>query len=126
MAMRLPGGLGNLDFGQWTYGLFAAFIGGGAGAFSSGLGSILVDPADFNPSTDKFWKLIFTTFVVGGIIPFFAYLHQKPLPDIKTVEKTTQITTPATMDTPKVVETIRETHQEPLSNAAAPGPSKDA
>ncbi len=112
--MKLPMGMGTLDWGQWAYGLIAAFIGGGAGAFASGLGSIIVDPVDFNPSSDKFWKLIITTFVIAGLAPFFAFLHQKPLPEIKTVEKTIQTTTPATPDSPKIVETVKETHLEAI------------
>jgi hypothetical protein len=111
---KLPMVLGALDWGQWAYGLIAAFIGGGAGAFASGLGSIIVDPTDFNPSTDKFWKLIITTFVLAGLVPFFAFLHQKPLPDVRTVEKTVQTTIQATADSPKVVETVKETHTESL------------
>jgi hypothetical protein len=117
--MELPAGLGRLDFGQWAYGLVAAFIGGGSGAFSGGLASILVDPADFNIFTSKFWVLVMTTFFISGLVPFFAYLHQQPLPpEIKTVEKTTQITTPATADSPKIVETVKETHVEPVEPIA--------
>lgn len=120
--MKLPGGLGELDWGQWAYGLAAAFIGGGAGAFAAGLGSIVTDPTDFNPSTPKFWKLIITTFVLAGLVPFFAFLHQKPLPDVKTVEKTVQTTIPATAESPKIVETIKETHVEALGNIVAQEP----
>ena len=80
----------QLDFGQWAKGLLAAFIGGGSGAFSAGLSSMVVDPLDFNIYTAQFWKLIFGTFVISGLVPFFAYLHQNPVPDTKEVEKTTK------------------------------------
>jgi len=110
--LRLPANLGSLDFGQWAYGLLAAFIGGGAGAFSGGLAAILVDPQDFNIYTSKFWALVSTTFVISGLTPFFAYLHNKPLPDIKTVVKTVE-TTETAKKPPIVVTTVQETSVEP-------------
>jgi hypothetical protein len=120
--MQLPLGLGKLDFAQWGYGLLAAFIGGGAGAFSGGLASIIVDPQDFNIFTQKFWALVLTTFFISGLTPFFAYLHQQPLPpELKTVERTTQTTIPATSESPKVVETIKETHVEQMTNIPTQG-----
>lgn len=113
--MTLPGKMGELDFGNWVMGLWAAFIGGGAGAFSAGLATIVVDPHDFNIYSVRFWKVVGGTFIISGLGPFFAYLHTKPLPDVKQIEKTVQITTPATATTPKVVETVTEKHSEPIS-----------
>lgn len=109
--MKLPGTLGDLDFGQWAIGLAAAFIGGGAGAFSSGLASILVDPGDFNIYSPKFYKLVSTAFVISGLTPFFALLHQKPLPDVKRVVKTVE-TTETEKKAPVVVTTVQETSIE--------------
>lgn len=105
---------GNLDFSDWVRGLVAAFIGGGAGAFSAGLSAIIVDQHDFNIYTTKFWQLVFGTFVIGGLVPFFAYLHQKPVPDVKKITNITQTTTVGD-NPPKVVETVKETHVEPLN-----------
>lgn len=113
--MQLPGKMGQLDFSNWVMGLWAAFIGGGAGAFSAGLATIVVDPRDFNIYTAKFWQVVFGTFVISGLGPFFAYLHTKPLPDVKQIEKTVQTTTPATATSPKIVETITEKTVEPIS-----------
>jgi len=104
---------GNLNWDDWAKGLVAAFIGGGAGAFSAGLSAIIVDHNDFNIYTLKFWQLVFGTFVIGGLVPFFAYLHQKPIPDVKQVTTTVQTTTVGAA-TPKVVETVKETHVEPI------------
>lgn len=104
---------GNLDFGDWAKGLIAAFIGGGAGAFSAGLSAIIVDQHDFNIYTSKFWQLVFGTFVIGGLVPFFAYLHQKPVPDVKQVTSTVKTVTQADKPT-RVIETTEETHVEPL------------
>ncbi len=107
-------GGGTLDFGNWVKGLIAAFIGGGASAFSAGLSSMVVDPHDFTIYSAKFWKLIFGTFVISGLVPFFAYLHNKPVPDTKEVEHTVKTITPATADTPKTIETTTEKHIEPI------------
>lgn len=104
---------GELDFGDWAKGLIAAFIGGGAGAFSAGLSAIIVDAHDFNIYTTRFWQLVLGTFIIGGLVPFFAYLHQKPVPDLKNVTNIKQTTTIG--DGPsKVVELSKETHQEPI------------
>jgi len=111
--MQLPGKMGDLDFGNWVMGLGAAFIGGGAGAFSAGLATIIVDPHDFNIYTLKFWQVVLGTFVISGLGPFFAFLHTKPLPDIKQVTTTTQTITTGNSP-PKVIETLKETHTEPL------------
>jgi|SRR5689334_1953072 len=103
------GRLLNLDWDQWVYGLFAAFIGGGSGALSGGLGTIVVDPNDFNIQHPALLlKVMFWTFIFSGLPPFFAYLHQKPLPAVKTV--TTVETTEKRKDPPAViVTTVEET-----------------
>jgi len=106
-------GGGTLDFGQWFKGLIAAFIGGGASAFSAGLSSMVVDPHDFTIYSAKFWKLIFGTFVISGLVPFFAYLHSKPVPDTKEVTNIKRTTTVGD-EPPIVVEQRKETHTEPL------------
>ncbi len=113
--MQLPGKMGELDFSNWVMGLGAAFIGGGAGAFSAGLATIVVDPRDFNIYTPKFWQVVFGTFVISGLGPFFAFLHTKPLPDVKQVTTMTQTVIPSGIgDGGKVIETVKETHTEPI------------
>lgn len=104
-------GGGSLDFGQWFKGLIAAFIGGGASAFSAGISSMVVDPHDFTIYSSKFWKLIFGTFVISGLVPFFAYLHSKPVPDSKEVTDIKRTTTigdepPTVVDLHKEVKTV--------------------
>lgn len=107
-------GGGTLDFTKWVKGLFAAFIGGGASAFSAGISSMVVDPHDFTIYSAKFWKLIFGTFVISGLVPFFAYLHSNPVPDTKEVTNIKQTTTVGD-NPPKVVETTKEVHSEPIT-----------
>lgn len=108
-------GGGTLDFSNWVKGLVAAFIGGGSGAFSAGLSSMAVDPHDFNVYSPKFWKLVFGTFVISGLVPFFAYLHSNPIPETKEVTNIKQTTTIGD-NPPKVVETVKETHTEPIDS----------
>ena len=107
-------GGGTLDFGQWFKGLVAAFIGGGASAFSAGLSSMVVDPHDFTIYSAKFWKLILGTFVISGLVPFFAYLHSKPVPDTKEVTNIKKTTTVGD-EPPTVVDLHKETHTEPIT-----------
>ena len=102
---------GQLDFGNWARGLLAAFIGGGSGAFSAGLSTMAVDPSHFNIYTSDFWKVILGTFVISGLVPFFAYLHQQPLPDTKDVEHTVKTVKQGSAP-PVVIETTKETSTE--------------
>ena len=100
-----------MNWSDWARGLVAAFVGGGSGAFSAGLSSMVVDPHDFTIYSAKFWKLVLGTFVISGLTPFFAYLHQKPIPDTKDVEHTVKTIT--TDNKPSVViETTKETSTE--------------
>jgi len=110
--MKLPGNLGDLDFGQWAYGLLAAFIGGGASAFAAGVANILNHPGE-NIWSKEFWMTVSTTFMIAGLIAMFAFMRNKPLPDMKQVERMKQMTTPATANTPEIVETLKETSLEP-------------
>lgn len=112
--LTLPGNLGTLDFSDWLYGLFAAFIGGGAGAVSGGVAVNLVDPKDFNIHTTAFYHVVLTAFVCQGLMSAMLYLHQKPLPAFRNVETVTK-TTLVTPGTPPatVVTTTTESHQEP-------------
>lgn len=76
----------KLDWGHWAYGLFAAFIGGGAGAVTAAFGAMVLTPGQYNMSGNPGWnslKLMCFTFVMSGAIVTFAYLKQSPLPAIE-------------------------------------------
>ena len=86
MPTLLSGFWSNLDWDNWIYGLISAFIGGGSGAFSSGIGAALLAPQDFNiQHPSQLFKLMGFVFVLSGLQPFFAYLHQSGLPKAKVV-----------------------------------------
>lgn len=77
----------KLDWGHWAYGLFAALIGGGAGAVAAAFGAMVLTPGQYSMSGNPGWnslKLMGFTFIVGGIIAGTAYLKQSPLPAIET------------------------------------------
>lgn len=105
---------GSLDIDSWLRGLFSAGISGGASAVVGGFTVSGMDPKDYNFQQAKFYILVGALFATNAVVSMAKYLSNAPLPGMKQVEKTTQITTPATMDTPKIVETIRESHVEPI------------
>lgn len=84
------GRFGSLDWGNWLYGLVAAFIGGGASAFSGGLSAMLNDSKDYNMNDPtKLLHLMATTFVISGIIAMMTFLHRMPVPE-RIVETTVE------------------------------------
>ena len=106
---------GRLDWSDWVRGLFAGFIGGGAGAFSGGLSTAIVDPDHYNLAhPQKILTVIGSTFLINGVISMMAYLHQNPVPELltTTTTETTISHPPNPMQTVvKTVET-QETHQQ--------------
>jgi len=113
--MQLPLGFGQLDFGDWLYGLFSGFISGGATAIVSTFGVSAIDPGDVNlQHPSKFFAIMGVIYLVSGVISAANFLVKRPLPSVKTVT-TTQETTKVTADPPtKVVTTVAETHTEPI------------
>lgn len=67
---------------KWFHGLVAAFVGGCAGAFDSGIALILIAPETFNLNKDL-TKTLMTVAVLGlltGLKCAAAYLKQSPVP----------------------------------------------
>ena len=72
----------------WLRGLFAAFIGGGAGAVASGFIAVAQTPDKYN-LREGLHNLLFMiggTFLLSGIVTSAAYLQRSPLPEIEEVE----------------------------------------
>lgn len=103
--------VGSFQWSDWVRGLVASFIGGGSGAFAAGLSSVAIDSNHFNIYTADFWKLMLGTFVISGLVPFFAYLHQQPLPDTVDKEHTIKVITQGDKD-PITIDTKKETSTE--------------
>ncbi len=97
----------------WIYGMFAGFIGGGAGAVSSGFANMFVDPDHFNVAHPRLvLESMGTMFVVSGALSVFAYLKQSPLPAVVTVTTTTERTSIEQNPTTIVKETVQKTSEE--------------
>jgi hypothetical protein len=77
----------------WLRGLFATFIGGGAGAVSSTFIAVLKTPEQYNITNGlaNLLYMVFGTFVVSGIVNACFYLQKSPLPDIMDEEETALI-----------------------------------
>jgi len=88
------GAFGKLDIEDWLRGLVGAFIGGGAGAISSGTYLMIQDPDHFNiHAFGKLIALMGGMFIFNGIIGAALFLHQKPMPGYKATTTTTTATT---------------------------------
>lgn len=92
----------NKNTSIWLHGLFAAVIGGGASAVTSGIVLPALSPAAYN-FQGQIWPLfqaMVAMFLVNGIFAAFLYLKQSPLPAESvevtrtTEEKTTVSATP--------------------------------
>ena len=119
--VKLPVGLGTVDWSDWLRGVVGAFIGGGAAAFGSGTSAaIFIDPAYIAAHGFGFIiRLMGGTFVISGVTSMMLYLAKKPIPDaIHTTEVTvekTQIGTKA----PTVIETVKETTVSQVPSASS-------
>ena len=73
---------------QWLRGLGAAFIGGGAGAITSGVVSMGIAPDKFNFADTKgalhLLSMMAINFGVSGLLNAMFYLKQSPLPPEST------------------------------------------
>lgn len=117
---KLPGNLGYLDWSDWVRGCFSAAISGGAGAVSSGFGTMIVDPKDFNVYTGKIYLVMLASFTFAAVIELSKYLHAKPIPDVITEITTKRVEIQPTDDKPNppapvVTTTVKETRVEPIS-----------
>ena len=120
--MQLPFGFGDLDWSDWLRGLIAAFVGGGASAFTGGLVVAGQDSTHFAMGSPNSFKLMAYIFLASGASSAMAFLRQKPVPDLKTIT-TTVITTGKTSDlNPIVVTKVQETHVEPVVSDSTGNP----
>ena len=73
----------RLNWAGWFTGIMGAFISGGAGSISAALGTMMVDPLDFNLSNGlhKLLLVMLSSFLIPGLTSMFKYLQMKPIPD---------------------------------------------
>lgn len=103
MITLVNGFWSSLDWDQWLYGLIAGFLGGGSGAVVSGIVVSVNDPGHYNFASRSFYVLVFSVFLANGLLQFFGFLHQNPLPKAKVV------TTVETVEKPKPTTTVTTT-----------------
>lgn len=77
----------KLNWGLWLYGLVSGFIGGGAGAITSGFAGIYTDPEHFSPAHGfrHLFTLMGITFLFSGGMTTAAYLAKSPLPQAREI-----------------------------------------
>lgn len=78
----------ELNWKPWVYGLFAALVGGGAGAISSAGSQVILDPQHSNPV--ELLERMGISFVISGLIAVAFYLKQSPLPPLVHIESIEQ------------------------------------
>ena len=67
----------GIRFDLWLYGLWSAFVGGGAGAIGSG---VAASTMNLTKSPHDTLVLMGWTFLITGIISAAAYLKEHPAP----------------------------------------------
>jgi hypothetical protein len=115
----------KLDWGNWLYGLFAGFIGGGAGAVVTGVTASMLVPDKLAVGSTKSFELIGVVFLVHGCISMAMFLQQNPLPkQIKVVDESASVTSTeggkVTMMATKTTTTVTDT----AAPSAVPGAEK--
>jgi hypothetical protein len=103
----------SLDWDQWIYGLIAGFLGGGSGAVISGVVVSVNDPKDYNFASRGFYVLVASVFLANGLLNFFGYLHQNPLPKAKVVTKVETVEKVSEAPAKTVTTTVEKTEMVP-------------
>jgi hypothetical protein len=80
-----------MNLKQWAYGLIHAMVGGAANSVTAAF----VIPDKVNLSTWVGFKNMLVLAGVGGLISFWLYLKQSPLPVLITSESTQKVQTSA-------------------------------
>ena len=117
--MQLPFGFGHVDAQDWVRGLVAAFIQGGSAAVVSGVVVSQNDPKEYALGSGKFFGLVTSVFLVAGTLGAFAFLRQKPLPDLITTTVTAK-TTEQPGTEPKTETTVQTTTTAPAGPTVIP------
>ena len=101
----------DLDTKSWLRGIWSAAVSGGTSAVTGGAIMAGTDPTHYNFQTSNFWKLTGTLFAASAMMSVAKFLQLHPLPDLKTIKTTVQVTEQG-VQAPKTVTTVEETHQE--------------
>ncbi len=81
--IRALSNVGSMQWGEWFIGLWGAFISAAAGAGSSALGTMVVDPDHFNihAGLRMLLEVMFCSAMIPGLVSLMKYLQMHPTPD---------------------------------------------
>lgn len=112
--MRMLNTAANLDIDTWFRGLLSAGISGGASAITGGIVVSGMDPAHYSFQAGKFWILTGTLFTANAVVSIAKFLQTSPLPVLKTVTTTVEVTEQGKA-APKTVTTVEEVKVVPVN-----------
>ncbi len=115
MSERIKGFWASLAWDSWAYGLLYGMIGGASNSVYSAFGAMIVDPKDFSFGTLKSFELIGWVFAFSALMSAFLYLKQQPLPEMKKVEQTVEVTEVKGKPVATVT-TVKETSVVPIES----------
>lgn len=75
--------LGGMNWSGWVIGLWSSFISAAAGAGSAAIGTMIVDPVDFNihDGLRRLLQVMLVSALIPGIVSLLKYLQLHPVPD---------------------------------------------
>lgn len=79
--MKLPLGLGKLDWSEWLMGLGAAVIGGGA---TAAIAAVSFAPSHWANHPEELYSMLWSMFGIGCVLNGLMFIRQKPLPSVIT------------------------------------------
>ena len=115
--------MASLNWSAWVLGIWGAFISAGAGTASVGLGTMVVDPSDFNLSSGrtKLIEVMIISFLIPGTVSMLKYLSMHAVPDPVPQEVVGSLKVQTTFTpTDKTQPETKIASVTPISTAATP------
>ena len=80
--------LGQMQWGEWLTGIWSSFISAAAGAGSTAIGTMVVDPVDFNihAGLSRLLQVMAFSALIPGTVSMLKYLQMHPTPDKTPVQ----------------------------------------
>lgn len=109
--------IGELNWRDWITGVVGGFIGGGAGAVTSAVSMLVVDPNYVATHGANILKIMSMTFLVSGLLGAALYLKQHPTPDVITTTTKTERTEVREEPAATITTKIEQQKVEPVATA---------
>lgn len=94
--MNIMLGLGRLDWSSWLYGALSAVISGGAIGSGIIMGLRFADPVHAAGHPGEVLTMAGGAFLACGLVAFFNFIREKPLPTVTTTLQSKTTTTSLT------------------------------